>query len=213
MSLADMVAARGISELLHFTTNRGALGILASKAIKARARLATDTRLEKIFYPNAADRSRDSAWHDYVNLSVSSINENFFSICSKHWHRDQDFWWAVFSMRPEVMFDDGVYFTTTNNMYSGVRRERGEIGFNALFDSKVVRWTGNIVARSSDMPNSFPTCNQAEVLYPGEISTEFLQRVYVLNEEYADELAGQISVAGHDAIEIVVSPELFGGVR
>ena len=213
MSLPDAIAGRDIRQLLHFTTNRGALGILASKSIKPRSELAEDPQLEKIFYPNAADRHRDEAWHGYVNLSISSINERFFDICANNWHRDMDFWWAVFAVSPQVMLHGGVYFTTTNNMYSGVQRQTGETGFASLFAPVVVRWSGNSVRRAATTPNSSPTCNQAEVLYPGSLSTDYVQRVYVRSNEYADELAGQIAVSGHAPLEIKVEPSLFGPAK
>lgn len=210
MSLIELIAEREISQLLHFTTNRGALGILTSKSLKPRSELADDPQLEKIFYPNAADRSRDAAWHGYVNLSISNINERFFGICANNWHRDKDFWWAVFSIRPEVMLHEGVYFTTTNNMYSGVLREQGEKGLASLFAPNVLRWTGNVVTRDISQRPDTPTCNQAEVLYPGSLSTTYVQRIYVRSSEYADELAGQMAMSGHDQLEIAVEPKLFG---
>ena len=213
MSLSNAIAERKIQRLLHFTTNRGALGILSSKAIGPRTLLAEDPQLEKIFYPNAADRQRDEAWHGYVNLSISNINERFFDICANHWHRDKDFWWAVFAVSPEVMLHEGVYFTTTNNMYSGVQRQTGEKGFCSLFAPVVVRWNGNSVRRSAAAPSTSPTCNQAEVLYPGALSTDYVQRVYVRSDEYADELAGQIAVSGHGPLEITVEPSLFGPMK
>lgn len=213
MSLSDASASRGIRQLLHFTTNRGALGILACKAIKPRTQLVADPQLEKIFYPNAANRSRDEAWHDYVNLSVSNVNQNFFSICTNNWHRDKDFWWAVFAVNPDVLIHAGVYFATTNNMYSGVQRAEGEKGFNSLFAPVVMRWRGNFIHRSASTPESSPTCNQAEVLYPGALSTKFIERVYVRSDSYADELAGQIAVSDHSALEILVDPSLFGTVK
>lgn len=212
MSLTEAIKARGIKQLLHFTTNRGALGILATKAIKPRTQLAADPLLENIFYPNAADRSRDRAWHNYVNLSISNVNERFFDICTNHWHRDKDFWWAVFSVKPEILLHKGVHFATTNNMYSGVQRAEGEQGFNSLFSPKIVRWNSNVVHRRPSMSADSPTCNQAEVLYPGSLSTDYIQRVYVRSDEYADELAGQISVANHSDLEIVVDPILFGAL-
>lgn len=67
MSVQEIVMLRGINEILHFTTNKGVLGILDSRALKARARLNGDARLEYIFQPNAAVRTRDEKYLDYVN--------------------------------------------------------------------------------------------------------------------------------------------------
>ena len=212
MSIADVIAQRGITELLHFTTNRGALGIMASKALKSRAKLGSDPQLEKIFFPNAENRSRDAQWLDYVNLSISQINERFFSISANNWHRDKDFWWAIFSIRPEVMAHEGVYFTTTNNMYSGVRRQTGLGGLESMFTPQVTQWAGNVVQRSQGAVAHAPTCNQAEVLYPAQLSTQHVRCIYTQSEMDADELAGQMAAVGHEAIAIEVRPELFGDI-
>lgn len=212
MSIADVIGQRGIKELLHFTTNHGALGILASKALKSRAKLGADPQLEKIFFPNAENRSRDAHWLDYVNLSVSQINESFFSISANNWHKDRDFWWAIFSVCPDVMTHDGVYFTTTNNMYSGVSRQLGLRGFESMFASQITRWTNNVVRRPTYVPTHLPTCNQAEVLYPGQLSTQYVRCIYAHSVPDADELAGQMAAVGHENIAIEVRPELFGDV-
>ncbi|WP_084397067.1 DarT ssDNA thymidine ADP-ribosyltransferase family protein [Hydrogenophaga pseudoflava] len=212
MSISSFIAQRGIRELLHFTTNRGALGILASKALKSRERLGADPQLEKIFFPNAENRSRDAQWLDYVNLSVSQINERFFSISARNWHRDKDFWWAIISIHPDVMTHDGVYFTTTNNMYSGVRRQSGLIGLESMFAPRVTQWAGNVVTRSTNAPLNAPTCNQAEVLYPAQLSTQYVRCIYTHSGRDADELAGQMAAVGHEPIAIEVRPELFGEI-
>ncbi len=213
MTVADIIERRGIEELLHFTTNRGALGILASNAIKPRARLAADPMLEKIFYPNAENRSRDAPWHDYVNLSLTAINSKFFSISANNWHRDKDFWWAIFAIAPDVMAHDGVHFTTTNNMYSGVQRQVGSAGLEAMFAPQITKWIGSVVPRSDKALDNTPTCNQAEVLYPGELSTQYVRLIYVHSEKDADELAGQMAAVVHRPLRIVVKPELFGVIK
>jgi len=208
MTISDIVKARGVSEILHFTTNKGILGILDAQSLKARARLHEDERLEYIFKLNAENRDRDSAWHDYVNLSLSRINSNFFS-ASGNWHKHEDLWWCVLSFLPEILDHPGVYFTTTNNMYSGVRRSTGEAGMESLFATTITKWTGNTISRRQDLPSHFTTCIQAEALYPGAVSTKYLQRIYVTNESAADELAGQISMLRHPEVPIIIRPEIF----
>ena len=83
MSIEEVIALRGIREVMHFTTNRGLLGILAAKAIKPRKRLPGDAQLEYLFLPNTEYR-KDIAWVDYVNLSVSRVNNRFL-----RWSRRQ----------------------------------------------------------------------------------------------------------------------------
>jgi len=57
------------------------------------------------------------------------------------------------------------------------------------------------------------TCVQAEALYPGEVSTEFLRTIYVADGAHADEVAGQMGAVGHRRVDIIVEPERFEEFR
>src|ERR1700694_4667317 len=85
---------RGITEIVHFTTIHGAVGILASKTLKSRRRLPRDQYLERVYRPNALNRSRDAAWLDYVSLSISRINDWMFDT-SERWHIADRVSWVV----------------------------------------------------------------------------------------------------------------------
>ena len=207
MTIAALANERQISEIVHFTTNKGLLGVLYTQSLRARERLAEDARLEHILKLNSASR-KDRLWFDYVNLSISKINSRFFS-SSWRWHAMDDIWWAILAFSPEILGHEGVVFTTTNNMYTGVQRNGGVAGFNALFAPTITRWTGEYVTRPDSRPPFLSTCEQAEVLYPGEISTDWLQRVYVRNEGHADEVCAQMGAVCHRPIEVVVNPSKF----
>lgn len=196
MTIKRIVQERGIEEVLHFTTNSGLVGIFAARALKARRRLSSDKYLEHIYRGNCPDRSRDTAWHDYVSLSISSINGHLFNISSGKWHKEMDGWWCVLSFIPTILEHDGVYFTTTNNAYDPqyggcVVRGTGPEGLNRLFADRIRQWpTKSVIIRCSDTPNNQPTCKQAEVLYPGQIGLEFLQNVYVKDDSHIAEIHG-----------------------
>jgi hypothetical protein len=208
MIIQDLISTRGIKEVLHFTTNKGVLGVLDSRALKARDRLQKDERLEYIFQPNAKDRTKDAKWLDYVNLSISKINIDYFN-ASGSWHRTDNLWWCVLSFDPKILTHEGVYFTTTNNIYTGVLRQTGAQGLERMFAESIIRWNRNIVARPASTPHNWTTCNQAEVLYPGQVSTEYLKKIYVDNDQAADELAGQLHMLGHPEFPIEIRPTLF----
>lgn len=216
MSIKEIILERGISEVLHFTTNRGCLGVLATQFLKARKRLNDDETLSFILKINAKDRSRDCQWHDYVNLSISRINTQFFKSSGAQ-HQNEDLWWCILAFRPEVLEHPGVYFTTTNNMYSGVKRELGVDGLNALFSSKILQYRSQYkvseVERKQNLPTRFTTCEQAEALYPGELSTDFLQAIYVAKECHEEEVAGQLGVVSHRKVDIIVDPAKFKEFR
>ena len=208
MTISDVIRNLDITEILHFTTNNGILGILDGRSLKARARLNSDQRLEYIFQPNAANRNKDLDWLDYVNLSVSRINGDFFGASGK-WHRDKNLWWCALSFDPVILDHDGVWFATTNNIYTGVKRGQGAESLQNLFAERVTRWQGNVVERKQSDDANYTTCIQAEVLYPGQVSTEYLKKIYVLDDQSADELAAQIHMLRHPPVTIEIRPEIF----
>ena len=208
MSIDDVVFNRGIKEILHFTTNKGITGMLASGVILPRKRLPEDKHLEHIYEYNCADRSRDAAWHGYVNLSITTVNRHLFGISKGKWHRDMDGWWCILAFSPNILSHNGVYFTTTNNMYSGVERYKGTKGLERLFETPITRWSGEIVMRSSTVPNNQPTCGQAEVLYPGELTLNYLKTLYVSDSLAAAALESILELYSC-SVDVVERPDLF----
>ncbi|WP_312903666.1 DarT ssDNA thymidine ADP-ribosyltransferase family protein [Stutzerimonas nitrititolerans] len=213
MSVESVVAGRAIESIVHFTTNRGSLGVFATGTLQSRQRLNVDAQLKHIFQPNAAYRGKDADWLDYANLSITHINSEFFRTASNNWHRERGFFWCILDFSPQILSHEGVWFTTTNNIYTGVRRGQGPDGLEAAFQNPVTLWDGKMAWRSPNQPTNRTTCPQAEVLYPAGVSTDYLQRIYVRTESESDELAAQMSAAGHREITVVVSPDLFVEIR
>lgn len=208
MTIEQIIREREITEVLHFTTNKGLLGIFHTKLLKSRQRVPNDKQLEYIFSLNAAFR-KDTDWLDFINLSISRINQDFFEICSQKWHIDDDIWWCVLAFDPIVMTHPDVFFTTTNNIYTGVNRGKGSSSLEALFSRTITQWDGRLIERPASYPKNFTTCSQAEVLYPGELSTEFLKKVYIQKAEHTDEIRGYLASVEHQQPEIEVKPKIF----
>jgi hypothetical protein len=211
---SEVARDRGITELLHFTTSNGFVGILATGGLLCHSALPSDRRLAHILQINSQDRSRDADWHDYVNLSISRINGTFFSISSNRWHATKDIYWCILSFDPCIMDHPGVLFSTTNNAYNLTLRAPGVDGLEALFSPKVRQFPTKWVHRSRETPLHYTTCHQAEVLYPKVVGLEYLRRVYFPTDDIADEAATQVAFcvpALRERIEFVVQPERFEG--
>ncbi|MCE3026713.1 DarT ssDNA thymidine ADP-ribosyltransferase family protein [Salinicola sp. DM10] len=216
MSVMEEIERRGVVEVLHFTTNRGIVGALASKALLSRCGLRKDQYLEHVLHLNSAIRPEDSAlfdksenWIDYVNLSVSEINRRFFDVSSR-WHMDADVWWGILAFSSEIMAHEGVYFATTNNSYEHCLRNAGVEGLELLFGASIPRknsWRAQRLSR----PLNLPTCEQAEVLYPSKVSISYLRRIYVKEEEHCDLARGWLLEFGLPSVEVVISTEKFLG--
>lgn len=207
MTIQDVISRRQIVEVVHFTTHRGLLGALHSGALKSRKRLPAEVDLRYIYRPNAEYR-KDKAWLDYVNLSISRINTDYFR-SSCRWHREEDLWWCIMAFDPIILTHPNVYFATTNNMYTGVVRGSGAEALEQLFGPRILRWHGNSVARALTLPSSSTTCEYAEVLYPGEVAIEFLRRLYVIRGEDQDEVYGQLHMMGVSRVEVIVDSTKF----
>lgn len=197
---------RGITEVVHFTTIHGAVGILASRLLKSRKRLPRDKYLEHVYRPNAKSRSRDAAWLDYVNLSISRINDWMFDT-SERWHIADGVSWVVLSFTVDILGHPGVVFATTNNIYPACQRGEGVEGFNRLFD-EVVLGRYSVPHTRDGLPDSFTTDRQAEVLYPGELSTDHLQRIDVQVADAADDVEGVLGGLGLE-LPVRYAPEVF----
>lgn len=209
--VAALAHQRGITEILHFTTNRGALGIFASGVIKPTSQLGADKYLEHIYTPNCRDRSKDAAWTGYVSLSISRVN-NWMLSRSEDWHSTDGVWWVVLALDIFLLADPGVYFVTTNNTYSScLRRGTGADGLDALFAPRVEwGWYGAVKTRYRGMPDAWTTDPQAEVLYPGQIPVSQLRAVYVREAEHADTVSSWFSIfSGVPRVPVQHRPEVF----
>ncbi len=217
MTIANEVQRRNITEVVHFTTNRGIVGILASGQLLSRRRLPQEKLLEHILFPNAVIRPEESEffdtstdWLDYINLSISEINHRFFTV-SQRWHRDKDIWWVIASFDPAILSHEGVFFATTNNKYQFCRRRDGVEGFQALFGPRIARLPNWTAYRANRGPN-LTTCEQAEVLYPRQLSTGHLKRVYVSRDEDYDCVRAWLREFGKQSVEVINDPSKFDGV-
>lgn len=221
MSLQERVDLRGVSEVLHFSTNRGLTGALASRYLLSRPLLRESDLLRHVLQYNSRERPEEAAFFDksedwirFVNLSISEINRRFLDV-SRRWHNDSDVWWCVFAFAPEIMMHEGVWFATTNNGYDQCIRGQDEDGFEALFADRIAR-KANGRYRPWSVPRGpredhLPTCEQAEVLYPDQLSLEYLETVYVEEDDHHDKVAGLLQDFGYGSVEVSVKPEKFVG--
>ena len=203
--ILDAAERRGITEIVHFTTVRGAVGVLAAQALKSRARVSEDEYLEKVYRPNALFR-KDGAWSDYVNLSIERINEWMFQT-STRWHSDENNSWVVLSFHPRILSHPGVVFTTTNNIYPSCERVEGLSGFERMFAETVRGYYSQLRTREGKL-DSWPTDRQAEVLYPGQVSCAHLQRIDVQLEQALETIHGAMG-ALDASVPIRHAPEVF----
>ncbi len=207
--VVDAAKSRGITSIVHFTrVPRGITGILGSSAIKARRDLPSEQYVRHIYEANAADRSRDYLWHGYINLSVTSINLRMFKF-SRRQHPDGK--WAILEFDPEILGYPGVVFITTNNAYSVTHRCTGLQGFEQMFAPKIP-WgrKGSVHIRRNHKPHQ-TTDPQAEVLFPFELTLEYLHTITVTDEATEDSVIAALSIFPDRKakIRIKIDPKAF----
>lgn len=204
-TILDYVDGRGITEVLHFTTNQGLVGVLGVGEVQSRAKLPSTRYIEHVYSPNSV--RKDGAWLDFVNLSITDINEWMFR-SSSAWHESDDVWWACLSFSPEILAEPGVVFTTTNNIYPSVQRGCGVDGLAELFAPEVIGRYGTRHNRRHKTDRQ-PTDRQAEVLIPHGVPTSALQTIYIRQEEHGDEIGGIFACLGGEEVPVLVRPEVF----
>jgi hypothetical protein len=202
-SPSSAAARRGVPSLLHYTTQKGIHGTIASKALLSRAQLDQEEYLALIREP--VWPRRDAPWIDHISLSISTINDLLFRQSRAHF---RDLWWAVIAVSPAVLDDAGVAFTTTNNIFPSVRRGEGLDGFEAMFAETVVGRNGVVQTRAG-LPDAQPTDRAAEVLYPQRIETSRIQAIYVMEPDHKNLILGWCAALDHDDIPVEVRPDAF----
>lgn len=203
--VATAAERRRITQVVHFTTVRGAVGILASGAIKSRARVREDEYLEHVYQPNVQIR-KDPGWLDYVNLSIERINDWMFET-SVRWHVAENNPWVIFSFQTRILAHPGVVFATTNNIYPTCERAEGMAGFCRIF-AETIKGRYDQPHNRTNKQSAWPTDRQAEVLYPGELSLSYLQRIDVQMVESQDTIHGNLKVFDID-VPVRHAPEVF----
>lgn len=207
MDIIDAIKKRDITEVVHFTTNSGLLGMLVSNGILPNAQLKEEQTLSFIFEQNSESRKeRDKNWLNYVNLSISKPNYEFLSY-SKYRRQHQDIFWVLLSISPEILTHENVYFTTTNNIYPSCARGTGYEAFERMFAEKVTGRYQSDIIRKANSPINQTTCEQAEVLYPGVIPMSYVNKIYVCCDDDRFSVAGQLSF--FEKIDIIVDPSIF----
>jgi ssDNA thymidine ADP-ribosyltransferase, DarT len=215
-TVSDSAKGRGITEVVHFSTNLGLTGCLHSEEVRPRNRLRRDDKLENILTLNAPFRSEEEPWFDktknwisFVNLSISEITTNLFR-ASLRWHEGRDIYWVIMAFDVDILDHPGVYFTTTNNIYSHVKRSPGLAGFEAMF-ARVVARRANWQAARGRRASHLTTCEQAEVLFPDGLPMSYLRRIYVRMGEEADRVYAVLAQFGREDVEVKVDAEKFRG--
>lgn len=205
MTAYERAIARGVTDVVHYTSEKGVMGAVMKGALLSRARVETDPDLEFV-YEGVWER-KDPEWIDHISLSVSRTNLDLFR---RSRNNHPNLWWAVMSFDPVIVGHDGVVFTTTNNIYDVCERGEGEAGFEEMFKRRVP-WGhyGSVQVRPSGHPENWTTHGAAEALYPAELSLEYLQHIAVPGEPHRRLVRAWCEIYNRAIPPVVVDPASF----
>lgn len=215
--IARELVRRGITEIVHFTSNHGVVGMLATGHLLSTKRLRSEQRLQYVAHMNSLTRAEEEEyfdktedWIDFISFSLSEINFRYFKF-SRQRTRNRDLFWALLAFDPEVTQHESVYFTTTNNSYEHCDRKPGLVGFNAMFEPHIQR-KGDWRAHRRLRQDHLATCEQAEILYPCSLSLDFLRTIYVAANDDHDRVAAWLKQFGVAHVTVEIAPAKFNGV-
>lgn len=148
-------------------------------------------------------------------MSITRINARFFEFSKAQHDHEIDLWWCILAFDPAILTHPNVVFCTGNNTWPRTLRGKGPLALEAMFaDSVPGRWN-SVVQRPQEMLANVPTCDQAEVLYPGSLSIQQLTRAYFQEQDHADHFLAMASALSLElSTDIVaVAPEKFRGIE
>lgn len=203
MTPADEARARGVEEILHFTTDKGTLGMLRKDALLSRERLQDDPDLAFIF--QGVWPVRAPQWVDYVSLSIHSINRDLYRRAERNL---PDRWWAVVAFDVAILDHEGLWFATTNNIYPACIRGQGAEGFARLYADPVYGRYSTAHTREGLDPAQ-PTDRAAEILYPGELPLKHLTALYVPEQQHRQLVLAWCDALDRPEVPVTVREDLF----
>lgn len=194
-----------MEQILHYTSERGVMGAVMKQALLSREQVENDPDVAFIF--EGIWERKDPEWVDYISLSVSRINLDLFQRSRNNF---PNFWWAVMSLDVAILDHEGVWFTTTNNIYPPCGRGQGVDGFEAMF-AEPIEWGyyGSRRWRSPVYRDSWPTDRAAEVLFPTRIPLEHVQRLYVPGQQHRRLVSAWAEAYGVPDLPVEINLEPF----
>ena len=204
MSAVEAARLREVTELVHYTTSPGIMGTLMTGRLLSRKRLEGNEEIA--FVREAIWPTRLPKWDDHISLSITRINKDLHDRSRQHY---PEHWWGILSFATSILDDEDVWFATCNNLWPSCERTQHAVGFEALFADTVEGKFQVDTERSAAMPANWPTDRSAEVLYPGEITLDHLQRIYVTDLAHRALIIAWSETFSIDIPEVVVDASRF----
>lgn len=200
MSAYEILTARGVTRLCHFTKFQSLTHIIPSAdGILASSSIRQDTK-------NVTDTARYDGELDYVCCSVQYPNSWFLKKAMQN-NTDKIFKdWVVLYVDLSILKYKSAKFCPCNASKSyGTHIDDRMENIDSIFATSVPAFA---YPRSPQMLASCPTDGQAEILIRDSIPREYIIGMTVGNEEVAKRIYGMLKMYGMEQIPLYVAPDV-----
>ena len=200
MSAYEILTARGVTRLCHFTKFQSLTHIIPSAdGILASSSIRQDTK-------NVTDTARYDGELDYVCCSVQYPNSWFLKKAMQN-NTDKIFKdWVVLYVDLSILKYKSAKFCPCNASKSyGTHIDDRMENIDSIFAASVPTFA---YPRSPQMLASCPTDGQAEILIRDSIPREYIIGMAVGNEEVAKRIYGMLKMYGMEQILLYVAPDV-----
>lgn len=201
MSAYDILRARGVTRLCHFTKFQSLTHIIPSvDGILASSSIRSDTK-------NVTDTARYDGELDYICCSVEYPNSWFLQKTIQN-DTDKIFKeWVTLYIDLEILNKRDAKFCPCNASKSkGAHIENRMEKLESIFAVSVPTFA---YARNPKMVSSCPTDGQAEILIKNSIPRDYISGVAVGNENVAKRIYAMLKTYGVKQIPIIVAPDVL----
>lgn len=208
------IADRGIEFLVHFTPTINLLSIFEWGKILSRSLIEQFGANQKdlLDYVEFVDKIRlDNK--NYINLSIQHPNSFLFTKFRQRTINDCHIKWCVLKIDKKYIYHKDTLFSVTNAA-NGHNKITGDIDkFKKMFEPSLQIITAHDRRNISrdDLPDQYPTDEQAEVLVKDEIPISDIIQVCFNDDN--DLASAKAALSDYDTRNFVVNQELFNNLR
>ena len=201
MSAYDVLVARGVTRLCHFTKLQSLTHIITSEnGILASKSIRQDTK-------NVNDTARYDGELDHVCCTIQYPNSWFLKRAIQDNHDKIFSDWVVLYINLTILKHKIAKFCPCNASRSKGAYIEGNMDYiDSIFANSVSTFR---FPRSTRMLSSCPTDGQAEILIKDSIPREYIIGIAVGNKDVARRVYAMLKIYGLEHIPIYIAPDVL----
>lgn len=201
MNAYDVLSARGVTRLCHFTKFQSLTHIITLiDGVMASSSIRQDTK-------NVTDTARYDGELDYVCCSVQYPNSWFLEKAIQNNHDKIFKDWVVLYVELSILNYKEAKFCPCNASKSyGAYIDNDIDNIESIFATSVSTFNH---PRSPKMLSCCPTDGQAEILIKDNIPRDFINGIAIGNEEVAKRVYAMLKISSMERIPLYIAPDVL----